>query len=658
MATSPLSFQGLSSGLQTDALVNAIIQQEGQPVQRLQDKQTANNNRTAALQAMGTNLTALSTSLASLGTTSFSSRTVSSSDTTATYVTATASGAAAGNYDLLVAQVATKGQISPTLSYPGTSTTPSALTFTAASAKTAVGAVGFTTTYDTLAGTVSGTFTVGGKNYTLNGTIAGGSGSLTGAAGTPLEGLTVSVTAAGSGTLNLAGATPTNLAVTDPLATSIFTGATATFAIQGTDGVVKTLTLAGTNNNLYSLRDAINALGTADPAVPGSKGLGVLASVVNTGNGANPYQLVLTAKDTGTGTTNGVVTVADITAGGATNTLGIGAGSVDSLTAPTLITGGLASSGAGVAQDARFSVNGIQLTRKSNTVTDAVDGVSFLLKQGGQTAPTTLSVALDKGGMTTAMQDVVSKFNALVTAYKTASATGGALANDSTARSIITSVRAALGGVPAGLATGATYRSAASVGLTTNQDGTMSLDTTAFQAALDKDPEAVKRVFVSSGQSTNASVGFILSSSKTTTGSVGFNITSYTAGGAISGTLTVNGTGYAVSGNNGVVWGAVGTPLEGLALKVQGTGTGTLNLSRGVGQATKDLVYGMTAPGSGSLATVLSNISAVNVTLAHQITDGQARLARRKTMLQNQFSQMEAAVGQLQALGQSLSGIR
>lgn len=568
MATT-ISSTGVSSGIDWTSLISAILQQEGQPVQHLQDQQTANNNRLKALQTLQSNMTTLSSSLATLGGTSFSARSVTSTDTNNTYVTATATGAAVGSYDLQVSQVATKGRISPTL----------------------------------------------------------------------------------------LGGAPTNLAVADPLATPVFTGAAATFALKGTDGVIRTVSLGSTNNNLYALRDAINALGTPDPNVAGSMGLGVTASVVNTGSGTRPYQLVLTAKDTGTGITNGVVRIADVTSGGAVNTLGIAAGTVDNPTAPTILSGGLASAGSDVAKDALFTVNGVQLTRKTNAVTDAVDGVTFTLKQGGQTGTTTLSVGIDKTTITTAMQDVVSKFNTLVTGYKSASASGGALANDSSTRSFITQIRAALSGVPAGLSSGAAFNSSAGLGIKTNQDGTLSLDTTAFQAALDKDPAAAKNIFANSGVSTSAAVSFYGAGTKTATGPIDFNITSFTSGGAISGNFTVGGTSYTLSGSNGSLLGTAGTPLEGLILNVNGTGQGTLTVSRGVGQAAQDVVSGLTAYGSGMLSTIMNSINSQNYNLTSQITAGQARLDRRKTVLQTQFAQVESTLGQLQAMGQSLSGM-
>ena len=76
------------------------------------------------------------------------------------------------------------------------------------------------------------------------------------------------------------GGTP-NLAVADAsgsVGSQIFTtGTSASFAVQGTDGVAKVVTLTAANNSLNGLASAINA-----------SGAGVSASIVNTGSGTRP----------------------------------------------------------------------------------------------------------------------------------------------------------------------------------------------------------------------------------------------------------------------------------------------------------------------------------------------------------------------------------
>jgi len=641
MATvnSALSFQGLSTGIQTDSLVSAILAQEGKTLRAFQDRQKRIKAQSSALTSMKSSISGFSTSLAAL-LDKFDARAVSSSDANGTNVTATAVGAPAGSYEVKVTTVATKARISPTLSFTGSSSNP-VVAFTSATAKTTVGSVAFNISSFTGGGPVSGTFTVGGTDYVLSGT----NGTLTGAAGTPLEGLSVSVTGTGSGTLNLV-PVASNLSVSNPATTPIFSGALATFAVQGTDGVVKTFDVA--SNSLNGLRDAINA-----------QGAGVTASIINTGSGANPYQLVITAKETGRGVTNGVVSLAEVTSGGmATNSLGIGFGTVDNSGATPVITGGVTSATSGtIAQDAVFTVNGIQLTRQSNVVKDAADGVIFTLKQGGQTGITTLTVAQDKAAALTAMQDVITRYNALVTAYRQASTStkdaDGAIVKapldgDATARTMMSQIKATLVGPSAGLE--ASYSMLSSLGVQTFADGTLGLNTVTFQNAVEKDPMAARRIFSVAGDSDNGVLAFKSASDKTPTGPIAFVVSE--SGGVFSGTF--NGV-AAVAGPNGTLNGT--GAYEGLSVTVSAAGSGTLTIKRGAGQAVRDLIAGFTASGSGTIANALKTIETQNKSLDTQITSATSALDRRKKVLQAQFSKMEVAVAKLRSSAGALSGV-
>lgn len=567
---SVLSFQGLSTGIQTDALVSAILAQDGVGVARMQAQEAQNNATSTALATMKTQLNTLMVSLAAVQDT-FNARTVTSTDTNNTYVTATATGATAGSYDLSVSNVATKGRISATM--------------------------------------------VGGV--------------------------------------------PQNLAVADPTA-AIFTSPEASFAVQGTDGVLKTFQLPTNNNSLNGLRDAINA-----------SGAGVTAAIVNTGSGANPYQLVISANDTGTGTTNGVVTLAAINNADGTSTvlnpaLGITGGTLTgTFAAPTGLTGGLTSTASGASGvNAVFTLNGIQLTRQSNAVSDAVDGITFNLLRGGETGTTTLTVAQDDGAATAGMQTVITNYNALMTTYKTASANTknsdgsinqAPLGGDQTASGIINQIQSALTGVSSGLAGNSAYTNLSSLGVTTNSDGTLSLNSVTFKQAIDKDPAAALRLFTFAGRSTNGAVTVNGGGPQTFTGAVGFTITSYTPGGAVSGIFTGTPNGpITLTGTNGTLSGT--GDLAGLSLSVTGTGSGTLTLSRGAGQAVSDLITQDVAFGTGSLAVAMANMTTQNNYLDAQIAAGQAMLAQRKTALQNQFSQMEVTVAQMKANAGSLLG--
>jgi len=92
-----------------------------------------------------------------------------------------------------------------------------------------------------------------------------------------------------------------------------------------------------------------------------------------------------------------------------------------------------------VPQQAIVEIDGQTVTSNSNTISDAVGGVTLTLLQAGTT---TFTVARDTSGITTAVDSFVSAYNALnskiktLTAYDATNKTGSVLTGDATARSI------------------------------------------------------------------------------------------------------------------------------------------------------------------------------------------------------------------------------
>jgi len=354
---------------------------------------------------------------------------------------------------------------------------------------------------------------------------------------------------------------------------------------------------------------------------------------------------------------------ADGTAGDSANNLGIAAGTVDSLTTPTKVMGGLTSAASGAsAVDATFSVNGIELTRTTNTVSDVADGMVFTLKQGGQTGTTTLTVAPNTAAATADMQDFITKYNKLLTDYKTASTSTqnadgsiaqAPLSGDPTTRALMNNLRTTLGGLSAGLSSSATYKTLSNLGISHQADGTLSLNTITFTNALNNDLASAANLFKFSGSSTNSVVAFSSAGPSTATGSVDFAITK-DSNGTLWGTLTQNNVSTApIQVSNGILTGT--GAFAGLNLSVIGTGSGTLSLSRGVGQAASDMLASFTSA-NGAITASLKSIALQNTSLAKQIQRGQALLDQETAALKKKFADMESAVGQMKAAASSLTG--
>jgi flagellar hook-associated protein 2 len=170
--------------------------------------------------------------------------------------------------------------------------------------------------------------------------------------------------------------------------------------------------------------------------------------------------------------------------------------------------------------NAQLTVNGTPVERQSNTITDALPGVTLTLK-GKTSATNTVGLTVsapgpDKDAIVKKVQNFVTAYNALVTttradlsekripsAATTADAQTGTLFGDSGLTSMLSSFRNAISAPVAGL-TGLT--SLADLGITTgapntgtavNQDaidGKLVLDTTKLGAALDSNPLGVRKL--------------------------------------------------------------------------------------------------------------------------------------------------------------------
>lgn len=259
--------------------------------------------------------------------------------------------------------------------------------------------------------------------------------------------------------------------------TDIVSGGSATFSFRVGNGDVQTVTLSDTAT-LEDLRTQINDLGG-----------GASASIVNTGTSAAPaYRLLLTAASTGAD--NAITVTADGTALDFLN--GTGTGGQDTLQA---------------AQDAIVVIGDAlqtQLTiqRSSNTITDAIPGVTLNLKKTtGVGESVNVAVAADTTAvkdnikkLVTAFNDIVKFINARNT-YDTESKKGGSLFAEGTVRTVISNLRAALSNQVSGLTI---YSSTGEIGFKTERDGTITLDEAKLDAALSQNYSSVKSLFVNS----------------------------------------------------------------------------------------------------------------------------------------------------------------
>lgn len=250
---------------------------------------------------------------------------------------------------------------------------------------------------------------------------------------------------------------------------------TGTLTLQVGSGDAVSITLDSSNNTLKGLRDAINA---ADA--------GVTATLVNDGSDS-PYRLVLTSNSTGTSSEMTVSYSSDDSSDLASSLFGYSDGS-----------GAMTETVA--AKNAELIINGIAISSQSNTVEDALQGVTLNLTVTG--ASQTLTIKRDTDKILDAITDFVDAYNDFVstvdtlTAYDADSGSSGELLGDSTTRRISTELASDL---YSQIGSGTfTYLSQLGIGL--ESDGTLSIDDDKLESALEDNIDAVSEFFIGDGK--------------------------------------------------------------------------------------------------------------------------------------------------------------
>lgn len=215
------------------------------------------------------------------------------------------------------------------------------------------------------------------------------------------------------------------------------------------------VTVDSSNDSLNGLAAAINATSS-----------GVRASVIND---AGQYRLVLKGE-------SGAAKAFTLTA--------------DAGAAPGLAQFASAAMTVGqTASDAAFTVDGVAYSRATNSFSDVVTGMTISLKKADPLATIAISATRPNDVLKQTLGDFVSVFNTLKNDAQSAR-----LANNG--NPALRAFERQLGTLVAQPLTGdANIRSLSDVGISTNRDGTISLNAAKLEAALRDHPDAVEAMF-------------------------------------------------------------------------------------------------------------------------------------------------------------------
>ncbi|WP_321960150.1 flagellar filament capping protein FliD [Paraburkholderia sp. J7] len=271
------------------------------------------------------------------------------------------------------------------------------------------------------------------------------------------------------------------------------------------NGKSTTISLDGTNSTISGIASAINSA---------NNNPGVTATVVTGSDGAH-----LVLQSTSTGASNGIsITVNDsnssdalnalavtTTAGtAATSTSGLSvtstSGGTTTTTNPTQST--ISSSGwtqTQAAQDAYLTLGGVLVTSSSNTVTTALSGVTLNLTAAAVSSGTqTFTIAQDTDAESSSINNFVTLYNTLVTtmnamtAFSSTSTSQGVLLGDATLSTIQNTLASI---VASGVGKGSSANTLGTLGIELQADGTLSIDSTTLNNALQSNQSAVASLF-------------------------------------------------------------------------------------------------------------------------------------------------------------------
>lgn len=267
------------------------------------------------------------------------------------------------------------------------------------------------------------------------------------------------------------------LATAHQIASNVFAGGSATAVGTGTLGISLGSTsfnvvIDSTSQTLAGIRDAINKA-SGNP--------GVRATIVNESGGAH---LILSSAKTGAANVIKVITDSNDGLAQLTYEAGVNTANYEQKKP---------------AGNASISVAGYPRSAETNSISDAIDGVTLNLIKADLNVEYTVTIDENRAAATTRVQNFVSQYNAAFAQlaklgqFDASNGTGGPLLGDALLRSISAELRR--GASDAVSSVTGDYKLLADLGITTARDGTLTLDEAKLSAALSANFDAVASVF-------------------------------------------------------------------------------------------------------------------------------------------------------------------
>ncbi|WP_245286412.1 flagellar filament capping protein FliD [Bradyrhizobium sp. ARR65] len=392
-------------------------------------------------------------------------------------------------------------------------------------------------------------------------------------------------------------------------------GYSGTFSLGLSGGSSASITV----NSSMSLQDVVDAINAQTSTT------NVEASIVQVSSGS--YEMVLTATND-----NADITYSSSSGDDILNKLGV-TGSSGSFTDVLQ-----------QAQPAEFSLDGISMTRDTNTISDVLSGVTFDLLQATPSGTTlNISIGTDASQIESALQTFVTDYNTFrdaVIAQQAQNSDGTAassavLFGDSTMRDIMTQIEQVLGTSIGGL-------SMSDLGLSFNESNELELDTSALSTILDTNLSGVTTLL--SAQTTTSSSQLAVINTGTSPQSFTLDLTVDSSGNLTSASVDGDSSMFTVSGNT--IVGNAGTAYAGMAFTYTGSTSQSITVTSTSGLATQlyQIAKTYSDTSTGALQTLISNLQTQDDDYQNQVDTIESNASAYQTQLQDQYANYQAAI--------------
>lgn len=405
-------------------------------------------------------------------------------------------------------------------------------------------------------------------------------------------------------------------------------GTSGSFSLSAGSGTAATISVAA-DDSLTDIKDAINEQ---------SETTGVAASIVQVASGS--YQLILTSTDTGQ-----EISLED-GSDGVLASLGV----VDS--------SGSIKNELVAAQNAVISVDGVEITRSSNTIDDAIEGLTLNLYEADEGETISVEVATDLSGIKDAIMSFVDAYNA----YREFSdaqqeVTDGEVSEDAVLYrdTLLRNTDSSMYDIINSTVSydGETL-SLASLGITMNEDNTLSVDEDTLNSILTDNVEGVQALLGLNMTSSSSQMQLLRYNTDATSLSFTLDIEVNDDGTLSSASLDGDDSLFTVSGNR--IIGAEGSAYEGIVLVYTGS-SGSVDVSFSQGLA--DRLYGamdaVADSTSGDIETALSELDDENYRLETRSNNVKEQAETYRSNLTAYYARLEAAAETANLLLQQLT---